>query len=64
MPKKAFKSLWDTVQRDEIWNNQSYWLGRVVVVKYQELSKSKNKEVASLRFATYERDRDDKDFEI
>lgn len=46
--------------RTDIWNNQSMWLGKTVVIKYQEVSKAKNKEVASLRFPTYERDRDDK----
>lgn len=46
--------------RDEIWNNQDEWLGSTVVIKYQEISKSKNKEDASLRFPTYVRVRDDK----
>lgn len=46
--------------REEIWNNQAEWLGRTVVIKYQEISKAKNKEDASLRFPTYERWRDDK----
>ena len=50
--------------RNEIWNNQKNWLGRTVVIKYQEVSKSKSKEVASLRFPTFERDRDDKIVEI
>ena len=50
--------------RNEIWNNQKDWLGRTVVIKYQEVSKSKSKEVASLRFPTFERDRDDKIVEI
>jgi len=50
--------------RNEIWNNQEAWLGRTVVIKYQEVSKSKSKEVASLRFPTFERDRDDKIVEI
>lgn len=47
-------------QREEIWNNQDKWLGATVVIKYQEVSKSKNKEVASLRFPTFEHRRDDK----
>lgn len=50
--------------RDEIFNNQQKWLGRTVVIKYQEVSRSKSKQVASLRFPTYERDRDDKIVEI
>jgi DNA ligase-1 len=50
--------------RSEIWNNQSAWLGRTVVIRYQEVARSKGKEVASLRFPTYERDRDDKIVEI
>lgn len=50
--------------RNEIWNNQESWLGRTVVIKYQEVSKAKGKEHASLRFPTYERDRDDKTVEI
>lgn len=49
---------------NEIWNNQEAWLGRTVVIKYQEVSKAKGKEHASLRFPTYERDRDDKTVEI
>ncbi len=51
-------------QRNEIWSNQSAWLGRTIVVKYQEVSKGKNKEHASLRFPTFERVRDDKHIEI
>lgn len=50
--------------RNEIWNNQKSWLGRTVVIKYQEVSKAKNKTVASLRFPTFERDRDDKVVEV
>jgi DNA ligase 1 len=47
-------------QRDEIWANQADWLGATVVIKYQEVSKSKSKTVASLRFPTFEHRRDDK----
>lgn len=47
-------------QRDEIWANQAKYLGGTVVIKYQEVSKSKNKTVASLRFPTFEHFRDDK----
>lgn len=36
------------------------WVGQTVVIKYQEVSRAKNKSVASLRFPTYERRRDDK----
>lgn len=50
--------------RNEIWNNKDAWLGRTVVIKYQEVSKAKTKDVASLRFPTYERWRDDKVVEI
>jgi hypothetical protein len=50
--------------RNAIWSNQKSWMGRTVVIKYQEVSKSKGKDVASLRFPTYERDRDDKVVEI
>jgi DNA ligase-1 len=46
--------------RDEIWNNQEKWLGTTVVIKYQEISKSKNKAVASIRFPTYSHSRTDK----
>lgn len=47
-------------QREEIWANQAKYLGATVVIKYQEVSKSKNKDVASLRFPTFEHFRDDK----
>lgn len=47
-------------ERDEIWANQAKYLGATVVVKYQDISKSKNKAVASLRFPTFEHFRDDK----
>lgn len=46
--------------RNEIWNNQDAWIGATVVIKYQEISKSKNKAIASLRFPTFEHRRDDK----
>lgn len=51
------------VQRDEIWSNQDKYLGKTVVIKYQEVSKSKSKTVASLRFPTFEHFRDDKTVE-
>ena len=47
-------------QRDEIWANQAKYMGATVVIKYQEVSKSKSKAVASLRFPTFEHFRDDK----
>ena len=50
--------------RDDIWNNQEKYLGTTAVIKYQEVSRAKNKEVASLRFPTLERFRDDKIVEI
>ncbi len=50
-------------QRQEIWDNQAKYLGKTVVIKYQEVSKSKNKAVASLRFPTFEHFRDDKTVE-
>jgi DNA ligase-1 len=50
-------------QRDEIWSNQKKYLGATVVIKYQEVSKSKSKAVASLRFPTFEHFRDDKTVE-
>lgn len=40
------------------------WVGKVVVIKYQEVSRSKSKSVASLRFPIYMRCRDDKDVEV
>jgi ATP-dependent DNA ligase len=51
--------------RAEIWQNQAKWLDKpAVVIKYQEVSRAKNKAVASLRFPTFERERDDKLVEI
>jgi DNA ligase 1 len=50
--------------RAAIWNNREVWMSKTVVIKYQEVSKAKNKEFASLRFPTFERDRDDKLVEI
>ena len=50
--------------RSEIWANQDKWLGRTVVIRYQEVSKARGKEVSSLRFPTYERWRDDKIIDI
>ena len=50
--------------RDEIWNNQQEWLNKTVVIKYQEVSKSKSKELSALRFPTFVRERDDKLVEL
>lgn len=50
--------------RDEIWNNKEKYLGVTAVIKYQEVSRAKNKDVASLRFPTLERFRYDKIVEI
>jgi ATP-dependent DNA ligase len=50
--------------RDEIWNNQEKFLGTTMVVKYQEVSKGKDKKYPSLRFPTVFRFRDDKIVEI
>lgn len=47
--------------RNEIWNNQDKWLNCTAVITYQEVSKSKGKEHASLRFPTYSHCRDDKE---
>ena len=40
------------------------WVGKVVVIKYQEVSRSKGKEVASLRFPVYMHCRDDKEVNV
>lgn len=50
--------------RAEIWNNKEEYLGKTAVIKYQEVSKAKGKEVASLRFPVYMHVRDDKIVEI
>lgn len=57
-------SGWNDKQRDDmVLNFDKNWKGKTMVVKYQEVSKSKNKEVSSLRFPTVDQDkllRDDK----
>lgn len=57
-------SGWTDKQRDDAaLTFDENWLGRTVVVKYQEVSKGKNKEHASLRFPTVDQEklfRDDK----
>lgn len=50
--------------RADMKANPEKWLAATVVIKYQEVSRSKNKAVASLRFCTYEHIRDDKIVEI
>ena len=50
--------------REDMKNNPQKWLDGVHVIKYQEVSRSKSKAVASLRFCTYVRSRDDKVVEI
>jgi DNA ligase-1 len=50
--------------REDMKTNPDKWLKLTHVIKYQEVSRSKGKEVASLRFCTYERSRDDKMVEI
>lgn len=50
--------------RADMKANPDKWLKGVHVIKYQEVSRAKNKDFASLRFCTYERSRDDKVVEI
>lgn len=51
-------------QRADMLANPQKWLDGTHVFKYQEISRAKNKEYASLRFPTYERSREDKLVEI
>lgn len=51
-------------QRADMKANPEKWLKATHVIKFQEVSRAKNKAVASLRFCTYERTRDDKLVEI
>jgi DNA ligase-1 len=51
-------------QRADMKANPKKWLDAVHVIKYQEVSRSKSKPVASLRFCTYEHARDDKIVEV
>jgi DNA ligase-1 len=51
-------------QRADMKANPEKWLAKTHVIKYQEVSRSKSKAVASLRFCTYEHSRDDKLVEI
>lgn len=51
-------------QRADMKANPQKWLDATHVIKYQEVTRSKSKSLASLRFCTYERARDDKTVEI
>lgn len=46
--------------RDEIWNNRDKYDGRIVEVKYKNVSKDKNTGLPSLQFPVFVRFRDDK----
>lgn len=46
--------------RDEIWANKDDWTKLTLVIKYQEVSKSKSKTLSALRFPTFSHTRDDK----
>ena len=46
--------------RDEIWANKDEWTKLTLVIKYQEVSKSKSKTLSALRFPTFSHTRDDK----
>lgn len=46
--------------RDEIWNNRDKYDGRIVEVKYKNISKDKNTGMPSLQFPVFVRFREDK----
>jgi ATP-dependent DNA ligase len=46
--------------RTEIWNNRDKYLDATVTVQYQEMCKSKDADIMSLRFPVFMRFRDDK----
>lgn len=50
--------------REDMRANPEKWLKGTHVIKYQEVSQAKGKDVRSLRFCTYEHSRDDKLVEI
>lgn len=50
--------------RADMKANPEKWLKATVVIKYQDVTRSKSKQVASLRFCTFEHIRDDKLVEI
>lgn len=62
----AVGSGWtDEMRKDVMENWDTKWKDATITIKYQEVSKSKNKEVCSLRFPTFFRGpRDDKFIEI
>lgn len=47
-------------ERNIIWNNKSEYLNKTIVAKFQDITKSTNKNVFSLRFGVYKHARDDK----
>lgn len=51
-------------QRKDMATNPKKWLAATHVIKYQEITSSKSKKYRSLRFCTYEHQRDDKHVEI
>jgi ATP-dependent DNA ligase len=57
-------SGFNDADRADMKANPKKWLDSVHVIKYQEVSRSKSKQFASLRFCTYEHSRDDKIVEI
>jgi DNA ligase-1 len=46
-------SGFDDATRQEIWNNRNDIIGRVVEVKYKEISKDKNDGLESLQFPIF-----------
>lgn len=46
--------------RSEIWNNQDKYLGKIIEVKYKNVSKDKNTGLESLQFPVFVRFREDK----
>ena len=46
--------------RSEIWNNQDKYLGKIIEVKYKNISKDKNTGLESLQFPVFVRFREDK----
>lgn len=53
-------SGFDDALRAQIWSNQSDYLGKLVSVKYKEITKDKTTKLESLQFPIFERFRDDK----
>ena len=47
-------------ERDDIWNNQDEYIGKIVEVKYKEVSYNKTTGLPSLQFASFIRVRHDK----